>query len=523
MLLPVAGIPLAVLAARRAANTGIEVIVATSTDHSDDVLADTLTAAGLRVVRGDLQDTRARFVAAVEAYADHDILVRLTADNVVPDGALIDELVADFVARGLDYLVCMAGTSGLPYGLGGEVLRVGALREAAATADAQPDREHVTPAVARRFGRSYFTKYAGLRLDAHRSTVDQLEDYTRIAELFAGVDDPVGVSAIELARRLPALRCAPVVTVPATDLVVGTAQLGMPYGIANRSGRPDAAIARDILRTAISNGAVCIDTARSYGDSEAVVGGALTGGWQSRAVVVTKLAALQDVAADAPAGEVGLHVETSVLESCRALRRRRLDVVLLHRAAHRTAWDGAAWERLTELAARGVIGKLGVSVQNPDELQEVLGDPRVEQVQLPFNLLDWRWDDGIARLEEVRSRRGLTVHVRSALLQGLIPNGDPRLWERAGVGDPDDVIRALAGLPEQCGRADLVDLAISYVRAQPWCDGVVVGVETVEQLERNLRVFDAGPLDRAGVEQVLALRPRVPRPVLDPSTWRAAA
>ena len=36
----------------------------------------------------------------------------------------------------------------------------------------------------------------------------------------------------------------------ANRLVLGTAQLGMPYGIANRSGQPDASQARAIVEAA---------------------------------------------------------------------------------------------------------------------------------------------------------------------------------------------------------------------------------------------------------------------------------
>ena len=90
VLLPIKGIPLAVLAAKRAANTGRNVIIATSLESSDDGLAALIQSNGLRCFRGSLKNTLDRFVSALSVYDDQDIVFRLTADNVFPDGALLD-------------------------------------------------------------------------------------------------------------------------------------------------------------------------------------------------------------------------------------------------------------------------------------------------------------------------------------------------------------------------------------------------------------------------------------------------
>jgi len=37
-------------------------------------------------------------------------------------------------------------------------------------------------------------------------------------------------------------------------LILGTVQLGMPYGIANTSGQPDHATARALVKAALDNG-----------------------------------------------------------------------------------------------------------------------------------------------------------------------------------------------------------------------------------------------------------------------------
>ena len=101
-LLPVAGYPTAILAALRAQNRGGDVLVATSSDPSDDRLASEFERHGIRVFRGPLDDVLSRYELATADLPDDCIVVRLTADNVVPDGELVEELALGFARSGLD-------------------------------------------------------------------------------------------------------------------------------------------------------------------------------------------------------------------------------------------------------------------------------------------------------------------------------------------------------------------------------------------------------------------------------------
>ena len=87
VLLPVGGMPLAILCARRLGSSGREVVLATSDTPSDDVLASIAEANAIRVHRGSLDDVLTRFLDCTADLADEDLIVRATADNAVPDGA----------------------------------------------------------------------------------------------------------------------------------------------------------------------------------------------------------------------------------------------------------------------------------------------------------------------------------------------------------------------------------------------------------------------------------------------------
>ena len=79
-------------------------------------------------------------------------------------------------------------------------------------------------------------------------------------------------------------------------LALGTVQFGMPYGVANKTGRVTRSQVLAILEFAKSKGIDTLDTAVTYGDSEMCLGAVGTQGFK----VVTKLPALpaecQDIA-----------------------------------------------------------------------------------------------------------------------------------------------------------------------------------------------------------------------------------
>lgn len=526
-LLPIGGIPAAILAALRVRNPRWHVVIATSDHPSDDPLVRAAEAFSVPSVRGPLDDVLGRFLIATHGLADDAVIVRLTGDNVLPDARLVGEAVDAFRQRGCAYLYTWSPALDVPYGLSVEVFRASALRQAAVHTASEADREHVTPWIWRNYGRTLHRPRALPRgYGRLRCTIDTLDDYLRVEKAFAYAPDPRAAHWIDLCRRLALDPATPRATVPAKDvggathgtLVLGTAQLGMAYGIANRTGAPREDEATAIVREAVAHGVTHIDTARAYGRSEGRIGQVLAQGVASGVHVVTKLVPMDEVADDSPAGQVRARVDASVFRSCRELRLHRIPTVLVHRAGDRIRWKGAAWQRLKELRHGGVIGRIGVSAERPSEVVEALADADVGHVQFPFNILDWRWQEaGI--VEALARRPEAVVHVRSALLQGLLASPDPALWRRVAPDQGEGVLCALEHMRRVLGRESLLDLALAYVRGHPWLHGVVVGVERVEQLRLLVRLFCKPALTRDQIEWVERRRARVPERLLNPSLW----
>lgn len=191
VLLPINGVPLIVCAAKRAENMGLDVIVVTSTEKSDDYLCRVLESYNIKYFRGSLDNTLHRFVLALRGYDDKTIVVRLTGDNLVPDGKFISEVVEEFVLIGHKYLTTTDESSGLPYGLSAEVMYLDSLREAEMNTNDKHDCEHVTPFIKRRHGIQIYNKLSHLKLNDLRCTIDTLDDYLYMADILQNVDNVI--------------------------------------------------------------------------------------------------------------------------------------------------------------------------------------------------------------------------------------------------------------------------------------------------------------------------------------------
>jgi len=517
VLLPIGGLPLALLCAKRLQNTGRDVVLATSDTKTDDALAHIAQRAGIRVCRGSLDDVLSRFVTCAADLADDDVVVRATADNPLPDGDFVDLLVRTFEQQDLIYLGTSSPGDGLPYGLSGEVFTVRALRDAARSAKTQPEREHVTTAVRRRdrarmlaSGQIIESNHAHLRC-----TVDTLEDFLAMAGLFSACADPIATPWRSFLDKLPA---APgKIAASAGVIMLGTAQLGMRYGIANRSGQPSDSEAVAILDLALSGGINHFETARSYGKSEVRIGSALGRHPEVEVRVMTKIGPLSNLADDAAQADVIRCIEASVFRSCHALRRRHLDVLLFHRSADMTRWGGTAMEHLARLAEEGVVGDIGVSVYSPEEALNCIADARIRHLQVPFNLLDRRWtaDEFV---NAIGRRPDLQVHARSVFLQGLLTN-NATIWPAEWATLGESITRQVAELRTALGRRNLSDLCMAYVRSYPWVTTLVLGVERRDQLEELLQNVCEQPLSAGEVKEVHSALPAVPERLLNPTNW----
>ena len=187
-------------------------VVATSSDPSDDPLAAYCESLQLTVFRGALDDVLERYRAALAPHPDAKAVVRLTADCPLTDPALIDRVIEHHHAAGADYTSNTLGTRTYPQGLDAEVIKPDALVDAAERASDPYEREHVTPYIYRR-PETY--RLAGVArhesLAALRWTVDFPEDMAFVRDVYAKLypydpafdSDAIAALAVNTAKARP--------------------------------------------------------------------------------------------------------------------------------------------------------------------------------------------------------------------------------------------------------------------------------------------------------------------------------
>jgi aryl-alcohol dehydrogenase-like predicted oxidoreductase len=292
-------------------------------------------------------------------------------------------------------------------------------------------------------------------------------------------------------------------------LSLGTAQLGMAYGVANRGAVPSEVHAAGVLAAAVELGIDCLDTAPAYGVAEQRIGTFLRDhDLQDEIAICTKLESLRDV----PTERVAREVDHGLTSSLRHLGADCIDCFLLHDAADLTRHGDALVAALVEQQARGRVLDIGVSVYSPEELDVLERFPELGVVQHPFNLLDRRLlaDAWPARL----GKRDVKLQLRSVLLQGLLalePGSVPA--ELRSAGPLLEKLRAVAVEFD----ATPLELAVAFaVALEP--DRVIVAADSARQLEALVAAAEQ-PVPQQLGERLDAVLGAVPLDIIDPRRW----
>ena len=119
-----------------------EVVVATSTDASDDVIEEFCIEYGAKCFRGSLHNVAKRFYSVITKMQIHQF-VRISGDSPLIDPAVVDEAVGLYEKSAVD-LVTNVQNRTFPRGQSVEVVRASTFRDVCALLDRALDKEHVT-------------------------------------------------------------------------------------------------------------------------------------------------------------------------------------------------------------------------------------------------------------------------------------------------------------------------------------------------------------------------------------------
>jgi hypothetical protein len=284
-------------------------------------------------------------------------------------------------------------------------------------------------------------------------------------------------------------------------IVLGGAQLGLPYGILNGGETLSREEVARILDTAVDRGIDSIDTAIAYGQSESVIGETS----QNRFNIISKLPPLPvDIS------NVSEWVHSQVQGSLSRLKCASLNALLLHRPQDLTGARGAElYAAIRSLMAEKMIRRFGVSIYSPDDLEGIIDTFEIHVVQAPLNVFDRR----ILGITDQLSALNIEMHVRSVFLQGVLiasPHDRPHRFEPWSEHFAlfDEWVRSSGMSAMAC--------CMGFALQQPGIAKLVIGTTSAKSLHEIMNsipnsVLEAPTHLQSSVEQLI-----------DPRFWNAA-
>lgn len=282
--------------------------------------------------------------------------------------------------------------------------------------------------------------------------------------------------------------------------ILGTVQFGLTYGINNKEGHLSKEKVFDILDFAFDEGIKTLDSANAYGNAQEMVG-EFIGTSGKKFKVNTKFHVQNEKS-----------ISEQLNNTLHQLAIDKVNVYFFHRFEDFKN-SNAALASLKEFKKQNKISQTGVSVYTNEELEACIYHSEVDVIQLPFNLLD----NGSKRgsLIKKAKQNGKELQVRSVFLQGLFFK-DEKTW-------PPYLLPLLSYvqlLKEIAAASNLsmFDLALGYVMAHADIDSIIIGVDSKDQLKKNL---EAGKrkLDEALIKKIDAISVKE-ESLLYPYNWK---
>jgi len=290
-------------------------------------------------------------------------------------------------------------------------------------------------------------------------------------------------------------------------LVLGTAQLGMDYGISNKTGKPDIYTAKDIVSIAWEGGIRHFDTAQAYGESEKILGIVLKSlGLSKRANVITKLDPIinhsnkQDVT-------------NALMKSLENLQIDRLYGLLLHQEELLDLFKTGLADALQDFILQGFVEHIGISFYSPTRAKTALEYEFIRILQIPANIWDHRFDE--AGILNIAEKIGAQTYIRSIFLQGLLLMDKDKVPEK--MRDAYPIIEKTAALCKELGMS-VKELTLGYIKWKYPNSYVIIGAETVQQVMENTAIWNVvqtGPIMKKVDEALTAVDERI----INPSLW----
>jgi hypothetical protein len=193
-----------------------------------------------------------------------------------------------------------------------------------------------------------------------------------------------------------------------SNLILGTAQFGLDYGVSNSLGKVEKKEIKNILDLAKDLGIKSIDTAISYGDAQKVLGEIGCKYFE----IGTKIGSISMDIKDKKNW-----IKEQINSSLRLLKKDSLYSVLYHdEKMFQNLENEDLYEELLNYKKKGLIQKIGVSTYDLEMNEEQLN--KIDVIQMLINLFNQKYDK--VYLDRKIGQKPIEINYRSIFLQGLL-------------------------------------------------------------------------------------------------------
>ena len=283
-----------------------------------------------------------------------------------------------------------------------------------------------------------------------------------------------------------------------SKIVIGSAQFGLKYGIANQGNKISIKEMKKIKYFAEKNGINKIETAEAYESSEKNLGKINISNFQIITKLPTKL----------PSNNVEKWVLNSIKNSLRKLKIKKLDGILVHHSDQLRSKFGVKIYKALMLAKKiNLVNKIGVSIYSFNELKFILNKFKFDIVSAPFNIVDQRLkkNNWLKRLKLMN----IDIHIRSIFLQGLLLlNKRPRIfvkWNKLFDKWDRFISRSKKTRLEVC---------LAFILKNPEVDKIIIGFDNYNQfiqLIKKIKPINIDHFDKLSSNDEM---------LINPSNWK---
>ena len=249
-------------------------------------------------------------------------------------------------------------------------------------------------------------------------------------------------------------------------IILGTAQFGNKYGIANKTGQINFPEVFKILNYLKKKKINYLDTASAYNQSEAKIGTYFQK-TNKKFRVITKFSF-----------KGNNNIEKQFIKSLRLLGYLP-DTILAHN--YRDYINPKFHEQIKNIKKKYLIKNIGVTLNKVSELNKILRYKKPDVIQVPLNILNKSFLDEniIKRLK----KKSIRILGRSIFLQGLFYKDKKFVFKKF-----KNVKKKYMQLLEISSheKMTLVELSLFWANQLKEVDNIILGVDNLSHLKKNL-------------------------------------